>query len=78
VPRIALQKDILEQLRDKVLRSRGVAFDMGDDGQVYAMLKYMADEMIGGEAGVSVVLRKGKKYLVTCTTEFLGALQKEL
>ncbi len=78
MPRIALQKDVLGQLRDKVLRMRGVAFDMEDDGQVYAMLKYWADEMSEEGAGVSIVLRKEGKYLVTCTREFLQGLQKEL
>jgi hypothetical protein len=78
VPRIALQKDVLDKLRDRILRVRGVAFDMEDDGQVYAMLKYYADEMSGEGAGVSIVLRKEGKYLVTCTREFLEALQKEI
>jgi len=78
VPRIALQTGVLEQLRDKVLRMRGVAFDMKDDGQVYAMLKYYADEIGGEGAGVSIVLRKEGRYLVTCTKEFLETLQSEL
>ena len=78
MPRIALQKDSLEQLRDKVLRTRGVAFDMADDGQIYAMLKYWADEMAGEGAEVSIVLRKGPRYLVTCSQEFLQELQQEI
>ena len=78
MPRIALQKEILGQLRDKVLRSRGVAFSMDDDGQVYALLKYWAEEMAGEGASVSRVLPKEGRYLVTCTTEFLQALQSEL
>ena len=78
MPRIALQKDALDRLRDKVLRTRGVAFDMEDDGQVYAMLKYWADEVAGENASVSIVLRKEGRYLVTCSPEFLGSLQQEL
>jgi hypothetical protein len=78
VPRIALHKDVLDRLRDKVLRARGVAFDMGDDGQIYAMLKYWGDEMAGEGAAVSRVLPKEGRYLVTCTPEFLQALQKEI
>ncbi len=78
MPRIALQKASLDKLRDKVLRTRGVAFDMEDDGQVYAMLKYWADEVMDEGASVSIVLRKEGRYLVTCSPEFLGALQQEL
>ncbi len=78
MPRIALQKSVLEQLRDKVLRARGVAFDMEDDGQVYAMLKYFADEIGRAAAGVSVELPKEAGSLVTSTKEFLQTLQSEL
>jgi hypothetical protein len=79
VPRIALQRDVLDRLRDKVLRSRGVAFNMDDDGQVYAMLKYWAEEMGGAGASVTIVMPREKgRYLVTCSSEFLQSLQKEV
>ena len=78
MPRIALQRDSLDSLRDTVLRTRGVAFDMDDDGQIYAMLKYWAEEVAEGSAEVSIVLRKGPRYLVTCNQEFLQELQKAI
>ncbi len=76
MPRIAIRKDQLSDLRDAVFRTSGVNFDTEDDGQIYAMLKHVAEEV--PEAEVTIVFPKGDRYLVTCNDTFLAELQKRM
>ena len=76
MPRIAIRRDQLTDLRDDIFRKSGMNFDTKNDGQIFAMLKHLAEEESGAE--VTIVFPKGDRYLVTCNAEFLAALQSRM